>query len=108
MNIEIINGTVNGIYSSTSPVIYASPLEAKWQAVIRNAIAACEHKVDKWDIRFTLSELKVEENNTFKTIELSGKEFDINWLKRQYQDVFEASFNKEFPGYKFKLIEEKK
>ena len=30
--------------------IYASPLKAKWQRVIQDAAAACEHKVDKWDI----------------------------------------------------------
>ena len=87
--------------------IYASPLEARWQRVIRDAVESSEHEADKWDIKFTLSEFSVTEDSAFKTIELGGKKFNIDWLKRQYMEVFQASFHKEFPGYKFKFIEEK-
>jgi len=88
--------------------IYASPLKAKWQRVVQDAIESYEHKVDKLDIGLTLKSFEVEEDAAFKTVTLSGAEFNINWLKRQNLEVFRTSFHKEFPEYRFKLIKEKK
>lgn len=102
-NTTIMSNTMADIYP-----IYASPLKAKWQQVIQDAAAACEHDVDKWDIKFTLNEFEVEEDAALKTITLSGKEFNINWLKKYLWETFKTSFHKEFPEYRVSFIEKKK
>ena len=86
----------------------STTLIAKWEQITTDAIDACEHKVDKLDIAFTLDALEVKADSLFKILEISGSEFDICWFKKKYFKSFKTSFVDEFPGYKFKLIEENK
>jgi hypothetical protein len=99
---EVMSSIMESIYP-----IYARPLEAKWRMVIRDAVEACECKIDKLDVSYTLDSFAVEEDAAFKTITLSGAAIDIRLFQRNHLDLFKASFHKEFPGYRFKFEENK-
>jgi hypothetical protein len=86
----------------------STELITKWEQITTDAIEVCEYKVDKLDIALALDALDFTADSPFKTITLSGSEFDIRWFKKKYFEAFKTSFHQEFPGYKFKFIEEKK